>query len=1142
MKALKIMIVMLILIMSVGAVCAAESISDDAMGDDSKEILETVQEDITTDDSADILKTAQNDIYTASEGSFTNLTDEITGKTSYDLTRNYKFNNETDNSKGIVIRNDNFVLNGNGFTIDANNQARAFAVIAKNVTINNLTIINAKMDSGSAIYIDGGGLTTNYVNVVNCSCTVNKGVILINEATYFSNNDRITDSVVNDGGVIIANHGNATFDNLFMMSSKELVWGFINAQEGSTITVLNSVFANTTSQYSTAIRGDKSTIIKNSKFINLHANFTAGAISLKNIENAIIDNCTFVNVTSDKNAGVLFIDKTLPGDFEPVSIINSTFTDCKSGFGAAVMALKGNVTISDCNFTDNVVLFDGGAIYSSYSIVTISNSIFDRNGGYGSVIGRDSYGGAIFCDAGELNLYRSKLINNFAQSGSAIYLYDSDYDIENNNFTNNSRLNGVYDDIYTAFEMTTKTLKGNNFSGENTTSLDNKLYNSIIDIPGANITILTNGIDSDALPSRFDLRDWNWVTPVKNQGAMSSCWAFATAGALESAILRYLGISMSLSENNIQDIGLQYSRYGTAGMTEMGSVGVGGSYALAWFGVFASDYDSYDQLGKVSPLIAPSSAIHIQDMLIIPPRQNVTDNDLLKRAIVKYGAVAIAYYAGRYPYLNGSSQYVYDEFDPNHGVTLIGWDDNYSKENFIGPDGNGAPGNGAWIIKNSWGENVGDNGYFYISYYDVDFATKLDSYAFIINNSVPYNKNYQADVIGSLSFLDTSWEYKNVYEAFDDDLIAGVGTYFNQSGAEYTVEIYVNDALRHTQSGISPYYGFHTIQLDTFVPVKKGDVFAVKIKSNNCPVSIQSRLHYPANTSFYFQDGEWKDISLENYSCIIKAYTVADDCKIINNENITVDYGSGSAFSVKVVTADGHAVGTGAAVNFTINGKTTTAFTDADGIAKVEITDVPGTYEVTTAYNNQTYKNSVAVKLNPSTFKIAENKDIAVDYDGGKYFSVKIVSADGKVAASGVSVKFTINGKSTTVQTDANGIAKIKITDVPKKYTMETTFDGKSVKNTVTVKQVLKAKKVTVKKTAKKFALKATLKINGKVVKGKTITFKFNGKTYKVKTNKKGVAQKTLNRKVIKKLKKGRTYAVKVTYLKDTIKTTVKVK
>ena len=71
---------MLILIMSVGAVCAAESITDDTIGDDSQDILEAVQEDITTDDSSDILKTTQNDICTAGEGSFTNLTDEIKDK------------------------------------------------------------------------------------------------------------------------------------------------------------------------------------------------------------------------------------------------------------------------------------------------------------------------------------------------------------------------------------------------------------------------------------------------------------------------------------------------------------------------------------------------------------------------------------------------------------------------------------------------------------------------------------------------------------------------------------------------------------------------------------------------------------------------------------------------------------------------------------------------------------------------------------------------------------------------------------------------------------------------------------------------------------------------------------------------------
>ena len=84
--------------------------------------------------------------------------------------------------------------------------------------------------------------------------------------------------------------------------------------------------------------------------------------------------------------------------------------------------------------------------------MTISNSIFDENGGFGSVVGRDSYGGAIYGDVCELNLYNSKLINNFAQSGQAMYLYDSDYDIESNTFDNNSDLNGTYMDIYTAFD------------------------------------------------------------------------------------------------------------------------------------------------------------------------------------------------------------------------------------------------------------------------------------------------------------------------------------------------------------------------------------------------------------------------------------------------------------------------------------------------------------------------------------------------------------------------------------------------------------------------------------------------------------------------------------------------------------------
>ena len=375
MKALKIMIVMLILIMSVGVVCAAENITEDIKYDDSQDILESTQEYVVAVDD--------------SPQSFSQLNEEIINATGNYLKLNadYKFNSSSDSEGGIVIRNDNFVLDGEGHTIDANNQARAFVILGTNVTVNNLTIINANSQAGSAFIIPSGSLTTNYVNIDNCTAV--RGVVFTE----------------------------------FMSSSKELVWGFVYGRLGATITVLNSVFANTRSQYSTAIMSDKSTIIKNSKFINLYANFTAGAVAVKGIkEDAVIENCTFVNVSSSKNGGALFID-TYDTVFKPVSITNSTFTDCNSGFGGAIMALGGNITIKDCNFTNNVVLFDGGAIYTSHSIMTISNSIFNANGGYGSVIGRDSYGGAIYGDVCELNLYDSKLVNNFAQSGSAIWIF-----------------------------------------------------------------------------------------------------------------------------------------------------------------------------------------------------------------------------------------------------------------------------------------------------------------------------------------------------------------------------------------------------------------------------------------------------------------------------------------------------------------------------------------------------------------------------------------------------------------------------------------------------------------------------------------------------------------------------------------------
>lgn len=175
-------------------------------------------------------------------------------------------------------------------------------------------------------------------------------------------------------------------------------------------------------------------------------------------------------------------------------------------------------------------------------------------------------------------------------------------------------------------------------------------------------------------------------------------------------------------------------------------------------------------------------------------------------------------------------------------------------------------------------------------------------------------------------------------------------------------------------------------------------------------------------------------------------------------------------------------------------------------------------------------------------------KDTTAVFSNTAKYSVKMKDLAGNAIASGKVTFYILDGKKQILKKTVdikNGTATLsyKITQGVKTYTIKTVYNKATISKKLTVKHLVSLKKVTVKKSARKLVLKAVLgKVNGKYLKSKKVTFKFNGKTYKVKTNKKGVAKVTIKKQVLRKLKTGKKVTYQATYLKDTVKMTVKVK
>ena len=359
---------------------------------------------------------------------------------------------------------------------------------------------------------------------------------------------------------------------------------------------------------------------------------------------------------------------------------------------------------------------------------------------------------------------------------------------------------------------------------------------------------------------------------VRDQGIYGVCWSFSTISLIETNLIKKNLASSDIDLSELHLVNYTYNcvndplgglegdvnkfdtSYGSV-MQYGGNVEMAANSLLDWEGAVNEDVVPYtiDYIRQVEneqlndSLAYGKDVAHVQNFY----RVNITSRDDVKKAVMDYGAVSISYWSDQSSdwstdNYNSSTAAYYcpNAYTSNHAVTIVGWDDDYSADNFATtPDGNGA-----WIVRNSWGSYYGKEGYFYLSYYDKSIYTV--GYALEAELSNNYDNNYQYDgamLYGYMGYGGSNNKYANIFEAKANqdgsENIKAVSFMTGRStNLNYTVSIYTNltdetnpesGTLAAQKSGITTYDGTYTVNLDSPVEINEGNKFSVVVEVRN---------------------------------------------------------------------------------------------------------------------------------------------------------------------------------------------------------------------------------------------------------------------------------------------------------------------
>lgn len=431
--------------------------------------------------------------------------------------------------------------------------------------------------------------------------------------------------------------------------------------------------------------------------------------------------------------------------------------------------------------------------------------------------------------------------------------------------------------------------------------------------------------DAAEFPAKYRTKE---VTSVKDQGRFDLCWAFALTSSMETELIKNNGVKADLDLSEVQ-IGNAYHALpldplgqNTELFTERNDVTAGGnnytSVAMLGNGVSPIEekdcpvvYEDVSVDTRLDASLFYTGKYYLKEAVVV---SQPTLNQI-KEAIMKYGSVVIGIWADETNFnTETNAWYNPDATGTNHSICIVGWDDNYSKKNFLTTP----KGNGAWIVKNSYGEDWGDKGFCYISYYDTsilcerndmlavdmecgEFADNLYQNAYTVTKFLENKENGDIDWSGYNEVPNK--KIANVFTAQANsegaEALTGISFFTFEEGS-YEISIYKNvvesnkpesGTLAATVKGKIENAGYQIVPLNKTVYLSEGETFSIVAQVKNTKGEF---------CGFAKSTGMPHVRLAQNYQTYVATY-VAEDWE---EEDIWCDYGAlfGQYFYLKAYT------------------------------------------------------------------------------------------------------------------------------------------------------------------------------------------------------------------------------------------------